>query len=92
MSELWDRSLSELIALVSRGEASCRDVVGSCLERIRRVDPDLGAFVAVREEEAIREAEEADRMRREGAARGPLHGLPVGVKTILCSPPEPWRV
>ncbi len=86
MSELWDRSLGQLVDLVSRGEVSCREVVGSCLERTRTVDPTVGAFVALREEEALREAEEADRARKAGAVRGPLHGLPVGVKSILCSP------
>jgi aspartyl-tRNA(Asn)/glutamyl-tRNA(Gln) amidotransferase subunit A len=86
LSELWDRSLKELVDLVSRGEASCREVVESCLARIRAVDPRIGAFVSVREEEAIRGAGEADEARRGGALRSPLHGLPVGVKSILCSP------
>jgi aspartyl-tRNA(Asn)/glutamyl-tRNA(Gln) amidotransferase subunit A len=86
VSELWDRSLRELVDLVSRGDVSCREVVSSCLERIETVDPTVGAFVGLRKEEALREAEEADRARAAGAVRGPLHGLPVGVKSIFCSP------
>jgi aspartyl-tRNA(Asn)/glutamyl-tRNA(Gln) amidotransferase subunit A len=86
VSELWDRSLRELVDLVSRGDVSCREVVSSCLERIETVDLTVGAFVGLRKEEALREAEEADRARAAGAVRGPLHGLPVGVKSIFCSP------
>jgi aspartyl-tRNA(Asn)/glutamyl-tRNA(Gln) amidotransferase subunit A len=86
VSELHDLSLAELSAVVSRGEASCREVTVACLRRIEALEPTVGAFVEVRREEALREAEAADRARRAGEARGGLHGLPIGVKAILCSP------
>ena len=86
MSALHDRSLAELAVLVGGGEASCREIVESCLGRIERIQPEVGAFVSVRAEDALAEAEAADRSRAAGDARGPLHGLPIAVKDILCSP------
>jgi aspartyl-tRNA(Asn)/glutamyl-tRNA(Gln) amidotransferase subunit A len=85
VTDLADRTLSELRAVVDAGEASCRDVVQACLERISRRDPRVQAFVTLRAEEALREAGEADAARARGDARGPLHGLPIAIKDILCS-------
>jgi aspartyl-tRNA(Asn)/glutamyl-tRNA(Gln) amidotransferase subunit A len=86
MTELWGRSLVELAALVEGGQVTCRDVVVSCLDRMERTEPEVDAFLSVRSEEAIAEAESADRARAAGRTRGPLHGLPIAVKSILCSP------
>ncbi len=86
MTELADRSLVELSDLVGGGEASCRDVVESCLRRIEAVEPKIDAFLSVRADEALAEAAAADGERAAGRARGPLHGLPIAVKDILCSP------
>ena len=85
MTELVDRPLSELRELVEGGEASCREVVEACLTRISTVDSKVQAFVALRDEEALRDADEADAARARGEARGPLHGLPIAVKDIFCS-------
>ena len=85
MTELADRPLAELRELVEGGEASCREVVEACLTRISAVDSKVQAFVALRDEEALRDADEADAARARGEARGPLHGLPIAVKDIFCS-------
>jgi aspartyl-tRNA(Asn)/glutamyl-tRNA(Gln) amidotransferase subunit A len=85
VTELADRTLAELRARVEGGEASCREVVEACLTRISAVDSKVQAFVALRDEEALRDADEADAARARGEARGPLHGLPIAVKDIFCS-------
>jgi aspartyl-tRNA(Asn)/glutamyl-tRNA(Gln) amidotransferase subunit A len=85
VTDLADRTLAELRGLVERGEASCRDVVVACLDRIERTEPVLHAFVSLRADAALSEAEQADAARARGEALGPLHGLPIGVKDILCS-------
>ncbi|MGH9135384.1 MAG: amidase family protein, partial [Ilumatobacteraceae bacterium] len=53
------------------------------LERIARHDGELGAFVDVLDQRARREAAEADAETAAGAAGGPLHGMPVGIKEIV---------
>ncbi len=86
MSTLADRTLCELAPLVAGGKASCREVVQAFLDRSAEVDARVGAFVSLRREEALREADEADRARARGEARSPWHGLPLAVKDILVSP------
>ena len=75
MSELVTRTLAELTRLVDEGEASCREVVQAFLDRAADVDDRVCAFVSLRRQEALREAEQADQARRRGGSRGPLHGL-----------------
>jgi len=67
------------IALLTRrlraGELSPREAVESYLERIERVNPHLNAYITVRAEEALAEAE--------SAPRGPLYGVPLAVKDLI---------
>ncbi|MFJ9741085.1 amidase [Streptomyces sp. NPDC101166] len=72
-------SAVETAAAVRDGRARAVDVVAGALERIRLVDPSLGAFLEVWEEAAHARAREVDAR----VARGeplPLAGVPVGVK------------
>ncbi len=79
-------TLGGIARRVASGELSCREVMESCLERIEAVDSKVGALLSLRSEEALREAEAADQARSSGAARSPLHGLPIAVKDNLVSP------
>ncbi len=53
------------------------------LERIRRFDPRLRAFITVTSEHAIARARQADAQIAAGHYRGALHGIPYGVKDLL---------
>ena len=66
MSELWQLGLDELSACVARGEASCVEAGGASLDRVAAVDDQVGAFLSLRSEAALREASEADRARAKG--------------------------
>ncbi len=83
---MQEYSLAGLSGRVAAGDVSCREVVADCLARIHAVDGALGAFVRLREEAALAEADEADAARARGEARSELHGLPIAVKDILASP------
>src|ERR1043166_2860254 len=54
-----------------------------CLARIAELNPKLNAFYEVFTAEARAEAERAMRELREGRDRGPLHGIPVGIKDLI---------
>jgi aspartyl-tRNA(Asn)/glutamyl-tRNA(Gln) amidotransferase subunit A len=73
-------------AAASRGLASGRlssaALVEDCLARITVHDGRLNSFVLVLAEQARRAARAADRARKAGRARGPLHGVPFGLKDI----------
>lgn len=72
-------SLARLAERLRAGELSPRDAVAESLDRIERLDPTLNAFVSVRGEEALAEADALERV----SERGPLHGVPVAVKDVI---------
>jgi len=59
------------------------DAVEALLERIRRRDPDLHAFIKVYEDDARLAAEAADKAIRSGHRIGPLHGVPIALKDLV---------
>jgi aspartyl-tRNA(Asn)/glutamyl-tRNA(Gln) amidotransferase subunit A len=61
------------------------ELTRSYLERIERYDPVLRAYITVCAERAMDEARAAEREIAVGVYRGPLHGLPFGVKDQICT-------
>ncbi|HEV3002851.1 MAG TPA: amidase [Pirellulales bacterium] len=59
------------------------DLVGRCLECIRRFEPRVRAWVLVDNEGARHAAARLDEELRSGRSRGPLHGIPLGIKDIV---------
>jgi Asp-tRNA(Asn)/Glu-tRNA(Gln) amidotransferase A subunit family amidase len=53
------------------------------IERIRRLDPKLRSVITLTETHALAQARQADREIAAGKYRGPLHGIPYGVKDLL---------
>jgi aspartyl-tRNA(Asn)/glutamyl-tRNA(Gln) amidotransferase subunit A len=75
--------LGEQARLVREGEVTSVELVERALERIERLDPEVGAFVLVLGDQALAEAAERDAERRRGRAAGVLHGVPVAVKDLV---------
>ncbi len=71
-------------ALRSR-QVSSVELTLECLARIEKLNPKLNAFITVTAELAIEQARRADRELAEGVDRGPLHGIPVAHKDLLCT-------
>src|SRR3954452_4514644 len=65
--------------MVRNGEVSPRELVAFYLKRIAQVDTKLNAFRVVRAEQALAEADEAER-RRSSGEDAPLLGVPIAVK------------
>ena len=76
-------SVAELGRLIRTREVSPLEVVETQLARIERLNPRLGAYVTVAAAEARAAAREAEAEIARGGWRGPLHGVPVGVKDIF---------
>jgi amidase len=72
-------SLARLGELVSGGQVTPRELTEFYLARIDRLDPTLGAFISVRAECALAEADAALERLRAGERR-PLLGIPIAVK------------
>ncbi len=75
-------TLRELAAGVRGRTVGAHELVSESLRRIEVVDPDLGAVVALRAEQALDEARGLDAEIARGAPGGPLAGLPLLVKDM----------
>ncbi|HYF58886.1 MAG TPA: amidase family protein [Burkholderiaceae bacterium] len=80
MDEPWRLGAAELARAIRTRRLSAREAVQSCIDRTRRVNPELNAIVELRDVEALAAADEADRAIARGDATGPLHGVPVSIK------------
>ena len=70
---------ARMAEMVREHEVSPTELVGLCLDRIARLDPQLNAFRKVFAEKAMLEAEQAEARVRAGERR-PLLGVPIAIK------------
>ena len=73
-------SIREAGDLVRRRAVSPVELTRVCLQRIERLNPALNAFITVTAEAAMAQARDAEADVRRGRWRGPLHGIPIGLK------------
>jgi aspartyl-tRNA(Asn)/glutamyl-tRNA(Gln) amidotransferase subunit A len=77
-----DEGALGIAAAVRTGECSATSLVEWLLERIGRLNPELGAFVTTDAEGALARAKALDAARAAGRPCGPLHGVPVAYKDL----------
>jgi aspartyl-tRNA(Asn)/glutamyl-tRNA(Gln) amidotransferase subunit A len=80
------------------GETTCVEVLEKCFDRIEEWEPRLKAWVRVDRDGAMEQARALDEDLAGGDCRGPLHGIPIGIKDIVdvkglptAAGFEPWR-
>lgn len=76
--KLADKTAKELQELLHSKELTITDLTKATFERMKELDPKVDAFLALNEEQATKQAAEMD--QTEAGERGPLFGLPIGVK------------
>ena len=76
-------SVKQQARWLTSGQVSSRELTEIYLERIERYGELLQCFVTVTADVARTQADRADRERANGQVRGPLHGIPYGVKDLL---------
>ena len=74
---------AELLRLQSQG-ASAESITREFLQSIRQRDPTIQAFLHVAEEGALEQARRIDAKRKRGEKLGPLAGIPIAIKDVLC--------
>lgn len=75
---LFERSAKELQESLHNGELTIADLTKEAFDRVEKLDGDVQAFLALNKEQATAKAAELDKVPFE--ERGPLFGLPIGVK------------
>lgn len=76
-------TVAELSALIRTGRISSEELTRFFLERLKRFGDTLQCVVTLTEELALEQARRADAELANGRYRGPLHGIPYGVKDLL---------
>lgn len=78
-----DISIAEASDLLRRKQISPVDLTTSCLARIEQLNPTINAFITVMHDTALAQAREAEAEIHAGNWRGPLHGIPIGLKDLI---------
>jgi aspartyl-tRNA(Asn)/glutamyl-tRNA(Gln) amidotransferase subunit A len=83
--EITELTALELSVRLRRGELSSVEATTACLSRMARVEPAIQAFLHLDEAGALAAAQASDRRRAGGSPRGPLDGVPLALKDLLCT-------
>lgn len=81
-NEIHYLTVAQAAALIKKRKLSPVELTQTYLERIETFDPQLNAFITVTPDLALRQARRAEREITRGDYRGPLHGIPFGLKDI----------
>ena len=83
VGELHWLSAAEAAQAIADKELSPVELMKALLDRIAKLDPRLNAFIRLDAEAAMAAAKAAEAEAVAGRLRGPLHGVPVGIKDII---------
>jgi aspartyl-tRNA(Asn)/glutamyl-tRNA(Gln) amidotransferase subunit A len=78
-------TLLEAARKVREKEISARELTRALLARIETLEPKIHAYITVLPEASTALASACDEDLAKGVVRGPLHGVPVGLKDIFCT-------
>ena len=81
-TEICYMSAGELSRLIQSKELSPVEVVEAHLARADALEPTLNSFITLLPEQAIAAARQAEQEIQAGRYRGPLHGIPLGLKDL----------
>src|SRR5215831_4718174 len=82
-------TLRELSEKIRAKKLSPVELTEGVLDRLEKIGPKLNAVVTVMRDAALRDARTAEGEIKKGKHRGPLHGIPFGVKDLLATKEAP---
>ena len=88
-SEIVFKPVRQLAGLVRERKVSPTELAEVFLERLERIGPRYNAVVTLMPDRAMEEAERAEREIASGEYRGPLHGIPYGLKDLFAAEGAP---
>jgi aspartyl-tRNA(Asn)/glutamyl-tRNA(Gln) amidotransferase subunit A len=88
-SDIFFASISEIGAKLRAKEFSCLELTRAFCDRFERLGPRYGALALSLREQAVRQARDVDDELKRGRTRGPLQGIPYGVKDLIAVKDHP---
>jgi len=85
VSDLHFLTITEAARLIEARQLSPVTLTRAFLDRIAAIDPQLNAYLLVTADRALEQARAAEAEIMAGNYRGPMHGIPVGLKDIYCT-------
>ncbi len=85
MTTLYDGTVRTARALLDAGAITAVELVETCLARIQATEPVIRAFLHLTPEAALAAARAADERRQRGQSLGPLDGIPLAIKDVICT-------
>jgi aspartyl-tRNA(Asn)/glutamyl-tRNA(Gln) amidotransferase subunit A len=76
-------SIAEAARRIQSGDLSPVELVNACLNRIDTLDDRLCAWVTIDRDDVLKVAQQRQEECTRGKIRGPLHGIPIGIKDIF---------
>ena len=89
MAEIFQESIARMAGELASGRLSSADLVKAHIARIRATDGRVRAFNSFDAADALAQAGSSDKRRAAGETRGPLDGIPVGLKDIIAVKGQP---
>lgn len=85
LTQIKDYSLNDLSLALKNGDLSSRELTSACLDKIRRENEDINAYITVCADLAIKSAENADKILKNKENSHPLTGIPMALKDNICT-------
>jgi len=82
-------TLAEVSEYIRTKRITSEELTGILLDRIHQLDGKLNSYITVMEESALLQARQMDNELKEGSYRGPLHGVPIGIKDLFFTTDAP---
>ena len=83
--ELLKQTISELAAQIKGRQVSPVELTEAALTQADRLQPALNSFITILHDQALRQAKEQEAALVRGDYRGPLQGIPIGIKDNLAT-------
>src|SRR5437016_399756 len=83
--DLTSLTIDAARSVVQQRRTSARALAEAHYARIQKEDGQVGAFLTLSKERALKQADRIDRMAAEGKPLPPLGGVPVGIKDVMCT-------
>ena len=83
MPDSQTETIVALAAALSGRKISPVELTRACLKKIEDLNPVLNAFITVTADQALAQARAAEEEILRGDWRGPLHGIPIGLKDLI---------